>query len=115
MSQNRFVYNQVYTVSVPKKELTELACNKDLSKKDLRVCLLLFTKLDGYKIGDKVTLGDGRLKDPMNYNRIDIESIAETLGLKKKEVKASIETLIEQGIIEEGSTTTIKNGYRFTF
>lgn len=119
MASNKYTYNQVYTVSLNKKALTELVAQNDLlSKKDLRVCLILFTKLDGFKVNDNpdITASDKRLKvDPLNYSAVDIGAIAETLGLKKKEVRKSIETLVENGILEEGSNTTVTNGYRFTF
>lgn len=51
----------------------------------------------------------------MNYARIDIDSISDTLNIKKKDVKRSINTLLDLGIIEEGSNDTVSKGYRFTF
>lgn len=117
ISQHGYVYQQTYSVSIPKEALTKcVIANEDLSKKDIRVCLLLLTKLGGYGIREGMSPADKRAKpDPLNYASIDINSIADTLNLKKKEVKNSINTLIDYGIIEEGSNDTVSKGYRFTF
>ena len=117
MSQHGYVYQQTYNLSCPKEPFLKYVVNNDvLSKKDLRVCLLLLTKLNGFGIKENLSLADKRLKeDPLNFSSIDVESIADTLGYKKKEVKSSIETLIEHGILEEGSNNTVSKGYRFTF
>ena len=43
------------------------------------------------------------------------KAIAERLDLKTKEVKKSLKTLYEQGIIESGDSEGSFDGYRFTF
>lgn len=111
MANNRNVYQQLTNVSINKKQLIEISKNIALSKKDLRVLLILFTELNGWsepKNGKEI-------KDPFNFKKIDIESIAETLDLKKKEVKECIRNLMDAGLIEPGDNDTVKNGYRFTF
>ena len=50
MANNRCIYQQKETVSIPKSELMEwVIMNDNLNKKDLRVCLFLLTELDGWK------------------------------------------------------------------
>ena len=51
----------------------------------------------------------------MNFRSIDESLIAERLDLKTKEVKKSLKTLYEQGIIESGDSEGSFDGYRFTF
>ena len=42
-------------------------------------------------------------------------SVARTLHMEKKRVKQSVEHLVEIGVLEAGSSDTVKQGYRFTF
>lgn len=109
MANNKSVYQQINNVSIPKDSLREFVIyNDDLSKKDLRVFLLLLTYLDGFNSSSKA-------EDPRNYKKVNASSIADELGLSKKEVVYSIETLEAYGIIESGSSPLISFGYRFRF
>lgn len=111
MANNRCTSQQTYNVSVPKDDLKELVIyNDELSKKDLRVFLILLTELEGWKEPKR-----GSNNDPMNFRSIDESLIAERLDLKTKEVKKSLKTLYEQGIIESGDSEGSFDGYRFTF
>lgn len=109
MANNRCTYQQVSNVSIPKVNLLEIARNEELSKKDFRVLLCLFTELDGWKPGVYNT------KDPQNYKKIDIKTIAYSLCMNKKDVRHAIEKLLDCDIIEEGYSDTVSNGYRFCF
>jgi hypothetical protein len=110
MANNRCTYQQEHTVSIRRDKLIEIATNEELSKKDYKVLLMLLTQLNGWCMPPS-----GKGKDPMNYMKLDMESIANTLGLKKKEVKASIENIMDEYLIETGDSDTVINGYRFTF
>lgn len=105
----------IYKTHIKRQLIDNVILNEDLSKKDLRIAILLFTKLGGYCVNDDIRLNDKRLADPNNYSSINIESIAETLNIDKKDVKKSIKKLIKHGVLEDGSSATIKHGYRFTF
>jgi predicted transcriptional regulator len=112
MSSIRSVYQQQYTVSIPKHELLEyVACNEELTKKDYRVFLTLLTELNGYSNRQKKST----TLDPMLYTKIDSEQISEVLGMDESDVKKCIKKLVSEGIIEKGNTNNMKNGYRFTF
>ena len=111
MAQHGYVYQQVNNVSIPKNGLIEFIIqNDELNKKDLRVCLMLLTELNGW-----VESSTGRQVDPQNFKKIDSEEIAETLGYSTSDVKASLKKLRREGIIERGNTQSVKNGYRFRF
>lgn len=84
--------------------------NENLSKKDIRVLLSLFMILDGYSEPKR-----SNNPDPLNFKKIDVDWIGMNLGLSKREVKQSIENLVQEEIIEYGSNDTIKKGYRFCF
>ena len=111
MANNRNVYQQVANVSINKNKLIEIATNYGLSSTDLRVLLCLFTELNGWT----EPKNRKELKDPLNYRLIDKEKISELLDIKKKQVKESINNLMDAGLIEPGSSETVKKGYRFTF
>jgi hypothetical protein len=109
MAQNGYVYQQVMNVSIPKDGLKEfIIMNDNLSKKDLRVCLMLFTELNGW-------VDTNRKRDPENFKKIDPEEIADALGYSTSVVKDSLKTLRHEGIIEKGNNQSMKNGYRFRF
>lgn len=111
MANVRNVYQQLTTVSVPKQELADwVASSENLSKDDLRVFIMLLTVLNGYSPPK-----NGVQSDPNNYCKINEEQIAHELFITAKKVKKSIKRLIEEGIIEKGNSSSIKNGYRFTF
>ena len=113
MANNNAIYQQKRTVSVPKKELTEyVILNKELSKKDYKVFLMLLTELDGYSTPKTKRLDN---EDPLNFTKVDAEQIAEELEMDESDVKKSIKKLVNEGIIEKGDNKNMKNGYRFTF
>lgn len=114
MANNRSTTQQQNNVTISRKELIELAKDNELYEIDYRVLLMLFSVLDGWKMPDAVVPGPVP-KDPMNYKHIDVNAIADTLNVKKKDVKKSVKRLHKIGYIEQGDSDTIKNGYRFTF
>jgi RIO-like serine/threonine protein kinase len=71
------------------------------------------TELDGWSMSRKETRAAA--VDPFNYKSIDIKKIAETLHMKKKDVKESLKVLIREEIIEPGDSLASNNGYRFRF
>lgn len=108
MANNKFTYQQVHNVSIPKDALEDLA-STELSKTDYKVLLMLFTELDGFRM-----TRTGQI-DPENFHEVSIKHIAKHLGITREKVEKSIDLLIDYDYIEKGSTTTIKNGLRFTF
>lgn len=111
MAQANYTYQQTRNVSINKNSLQDIAANDNLTQTDIRVCLVLFTELNGW-----VTDGSSKnKKDPLNYKIVDKDSIARTLGIKKKKVKEAMENLMNEGYIEKGDSETVSNGYRFTF
>jgi hypothetical protein len=112
MANSRCVYQQKDTVSIPKNELLEwVVYNDKLGKKDLRIVLFLLTELNGWK----PSFYRNNTPDPLNYKIIEKKRIADTLNMDVKDVKKSINTLVEVGILERGDSNSGKNGYRFTF
>lgn len=105
----------IYKTHINQRFRDKLLYNDNISKKDLKVCLFLFTVLGGYTVNYDISYGDKRLKDPHNFAPIDVEAVAESLDMKKKEVKKSIKMLLDEGIIEDGSADSVRKGYRFTF
>lgn len=103
MANNRAVYQQVTNVSINKDKLID-------TETDLRVLLCLFTELNGW-----VDSPHNTTKDPFNFKMIDRQRIADLLGIKKKKVKESIYSLMDQRIIEPGASDTVDDGWRFTF
>lgn len=109
MANNKAVYQQINTVSVPKDMLRELVIyNDDISKKDLRVFLMLLTYLDGFNPNSKS-------QDPYNFKKVNASVMADELGFSKKDVIDSMENLEAYGIIESGSSPVISFGWRFRF
>lgn len=105
------VNQQKHVFSIPRQEfLTQVVYNQNLSKKDLRVCLMLLTQLNGHNYNP-----NNSSEDPCNFIKIDTEEISKTLSIKEKDVKESIKTLIQNDILEKGKTPAAKNGYRFLF
>lgn len=108
------VYQQKTCFTVPRDPfLRRVVFNKKLSKKDLRVAMLLFTKLDGIneKHPDIYYRDDNR----NGFAKISVSKIADELEMDKSDVKESLRVLEEEHIIETGSNEIIKTGYRFTF
>ena len=113
MANNKSTYQQINTVSVPKKELRDYVIyNQELNKKDYRVFLMLLTELNGYTPPKNRSYIDS---DPLNFTKVDSEQIAEQLDMDESDVKKCIKKLVKEGIIEKGDTHNMKNGYRFTF
>ena len=104
------VYQQLTCFTVPRENfLNMVVYNENLSKKDLRVLMLLLTKLEGINPNQET------YKDRDNYIKISPGNIAKDLGLSKREVLNAIDNLLDEDIIQEGSSKTVKCGYRFTF
>ena len=97
MAKSTFQYKQ--TISVYRETfMNRVVRNDELSKKDLRVCMHLLTHLDSQTI-----------------KAISKENIADDLHMTKKEVSKAIENLVMFDIIENGSSGSVKNGYRLLF
>lgn len=112
MSNHNATYQQKTTVSINRDKLVELAVNPNLTKKDLKVMILLLTQLDGY-VPPKVLRKD--FNDPLNFKKIQYKRIAKTLNIEKRDVIDSVTNLWNEGYLEQGSNDTIEKGYRFTF
>lgn len=108
------VYQQQTCFTVPRDAfLRKVVCNKNLSKKDLRVAMLLLTKLDG--INEKHQELYYRNDTRNGFMKVSVSKIADELEISKFDAKESMRTLEEEGIIEQGSNEVTKVGYRFTF
>lgn len=125
MANNNAVYQQLHTVSIPRKGLMGLAKSDELDAIDYKIILMLFTQLDGYN-SKMDNPSNKRFNDPRNFKKIDIDQISDTLGIKKKEIKKRIKSLYDmkfdfdingerQYLLDKGSNESIKDGYRFTF
>ena len=115
MANSRNTYQQTTNVSINKNKLIEIATNYGLNETDLRVLFVLFTELNGWSRPPRAVEYARAGQDPMNYKILDKEKIAETLDLKKKQVKKAINNLIDAGLVEPGSSDAVQDGYRFTF
>ena len=118
MSQYRNIYQMQNTISINRKGLiNNIIEDEELSKNDLRVFLTLLTRLEGWSLPEDVSITTKaqKYKDPKNFSNIDTKQIAKLLNIKRKKVEASIEFLLDKGIIEEGDSNTVSKGYRFTF
>ena len=122
MSNHNSTYQQLKTISVNRKALTDhIVTCEELSKNDLRVYLALLTELEGYSssLNDPLSYSNkknlSKYQDPKNFKRIDTRGIAELLNIKRKKVEESIEVLLDLEILEMGDSDTIRRGYRFTF
>lgn len=103
------------TISIPREEfLAKIVQNRSLKKKDYIVLLFLLTQLEGWNSMQR-KLRDNRTLDPLNFKRINIADVSTNLYLSKEEVRASIRRLLDQGILERGSSAIVSKGYRFTF
>lgn len=113
MANNKFVCQSVYNVSVNRDKLISIACNQELGKKDLKVFLMLLSQLTGYKEPENVN--SKTAPDPLNFKRVDVRQIAESLDMKRKDVDNAIDNLFAEGYLEEGSNDSVAEGWRFTF
>ena len=101
-------------VHIPKESFRYIIMNNNLSKKELRVMCYLLTTLNGYNSLRR--LGTSRENDdPRNYTKVDISVLARELEYSKEEVKDTLESLCDRGILEKGSSAVCKKGYRFGF
>ena len=120
------VHQYSNTITVPREALLEnVVYNRDLSKKDLRVFLLLLTKLNGVseekareyaiaiEIGDDYDESEASKHDV--WIPLSAKQIAKDLHMDKEDVKESIERLVDENILQVGTSKTVKNGYRFSF
>ena len=107
----KYTHQQLAKVSINRESLLDLASNEDLDEIDYRVILLLLTQLNGFNR----TYSTRESEDPLNYKKINKDSIADSLDINKKDVKKSIKKLLKMNLIEMGDNQSIKNGYRFTF
>lgn len=114
MSNHKATYQQQSKVSIDRPSIIEIAKDDRLYERDLRVMLMLLSVLDGWKMPEPVAPGPVP-KDPLNYKHIDTDAIADTLCLKKKDVKKAVKHIHKLGYIEEGNNDTVNGGYRFTF
>lgn len=95
----RRTYQYIEVFSVNREQFLETVVrNKELSKKDLRVIMHLITFLDS-----------------TTYKEISTKQIARDLDISKKDVENSLESLMFEGIIDEGSTSHTSNGYKLLF
>ena len=114
MAERTDVFQWKHTISIPRESfIKRVVTNDDLGYNDLRVCMFLLTELDGWNISHP--LKKSASPDPQNYKAINLKQIAKTLDMDKKEVKASIRNLLDEEILEKGSSRSIEDGYRFTF
>ncbi len=98
MAEYKKVHQNKNTITIPRDSISLLAENPNLSKKDYRVALFLLCRLDGER-----------------YTMIDIEQIAESLYISKKDVKKSLNNLIFEGLLVCGSDDHVSDGYKFLF
>lgn len=114
MAAHKYVVQQQETVSFYRRGfLNKVVLNSNLKLKDLRVCLLLLTKLNGFRDRKEIEELNLDIVDPMNFSKIDVKQMAESLGLSTSEVEKSISKLRKNGILEKGSNQVVKGGYRF--
>ena len=59
--------------------------------------------------------GEKKKREMNNFKKVDPAQIANMLGYKKGDVKCILEELVDEGILQEGGSNTVKHGYRFTF
>lgn len=106
--QNKFVF------SVPRKYfLEEIVENDNLSKKEIRVFMLLMCYLNGYRPPKtKMRLDE---YDPLNFTEINKAEMARTLRISKKDVSDAINFFVDINILEKGKNKSNRKGYRFTF
>lgn len=112
--ERKEVFQYMHTITIPREKfIKNVIENPGLDLDDLRVCMLLMTELDGWSMSRKETRASA--VDPLNYKKVHIDKMAETLKMKKKDVKESIKVLLREEIIEKGESIASVDGYRFTF
>jgi DNA-binding MarR family transcriptional regulator len=105
-----FQYKTVF--SVPREGFLDKVIYNlhDFNKKDYKVLMFLLSVLNGWN-GNKNKGNDGEDR----YITLDFSKIGENLDLDKGDVKKSVKTLCDCGIIEKGSNSVSSKAYRFTF
>lgn len=83
--------------SIKLDSLQFLSEKNNLSKNDYRVLIFLLCRLDS-----------------LSYRKIDKQQISDTLNMKKKKVDESIQHLVDEFILDEGSDEHVKKGYKFS-
>lgn len=115
MATRTEVSQLVTSISIPREEfLAKIVQNRSLKKNDYVVLLFLLTQLEGWNSMQR-KLKDNRTLDPLNYRKISVSDVSANLYLPKEEVRRSIRRLMEEGILERGSSAIVSKGYRFTF
>lgn len=115
MSARKETTQLVSSFTVPREEfLGKVVGNRNLKKHDYIVLMFLLTQLDGWNSTKRMLNSVGTL-DPQNFRKIDVGNASNTLGLRKSDIRLSISKLEKEGILEMGSSPTVKRGYRFTF
>ena len=99
MSTRRYTFQYKEIISINRDSfLNTVVRNDNLSKKDLRVLAHLMTHLDG-----------------MNFKAMSKKTIAQDLNISKSDVDKSIENLIDNEILQVGSSASVEKGYRLLF
>ena len=88
--------------------------NANIERKEYKVLMLLLTELDGFADWERL-MSSRPYSDRRNFRKLSKSSIANTLQMSKTEVKDAIDGLIDKGLVEKGSSSTCKNGYRLKF
>ena len=96
-SRKTFQYKESISVNRD-RFLEKVVRNRDLNKKDLRVCLHLLTHLDS-----------------VNYKEISKKQLAYDLDMTKSEVGKAINNLIEYDVIDIGSSASVDKGLKLLF
>lgn len=109
MANNKFTYQQQTNVSIPRRDIIDIAGDQEFKQDDFRVILALFSTLDGWDPEQS------RTPDPRNFKAIKVSQIADLTGVPKKKVKESLDKLLRRNYIAKGSNETVTDGYRFTF
>jgi len=113
MADSRNIKQFQRNVSIPREALLDKIEETvdDLKKIDYQVFLVLLCsyKIEGFTIPDG-HMTDQRYEDPMNYTIIDMNTIADKIGVKRKEVKRSLERLEDAGIIQKGVVSYTSKG-----
>lgn len=115
MASRKETTQLVTSFTIPRDDfLGKVVSKRNLKKKDYIVLLFLLTQLDGWNSMRRMIEGN-RSADPLNFKNLHIGNMSLALGLEKSEIRASLKTLKHEGLIEEGTSSTVSKGYRLTF
>jgi len=99
MGARMYTFQFKETISISRCNFIERVVRCDLlGRKDLRVLLQLMTHLDG-----------------MNFKSFNKKAVAAELNMSKGDVTKAIDNLIEYGILQKGSSSSVDDGYRLEF